>query len=175
MITLLKALFVCLPAFLFALSPAVFAQVYKYIDENGNIAYSDTPPADKQDMQPTDLPNIIVQPSVEVPDRQRSEAKIDRDIQISISSPAEGATILGGASSFSVSASVNKKLLANETVRLMVNGTPHASSTARALNWQVTDLIRGEYQLSAEVLDTNQKVIASSPSVQIFVQRNIAR
>lgn len=156
-------------------SQASLAQIYKYIDKDGNITYSDTPPIEKQDMEPADLPDIIVQPSVQVPDRAQGPEKQGRDIQISISSPTHGATILGSASSFGVAASVNKKLRPNESVRLLVNGTPLASASAKTLNWTVTDLIRGEYLLSAEILDGSQQVIATSKTVQVFVKRNIAR
>lgn len=167
----LKAVFICL----LIISPSLLGQVYKYIDENGNLVYSDTPPPNKQDMQPAELPDIIVQPSVKVPERSVDTDPQTRDIDISISSPTEGATILATASSFNVSATVSKKLFPHESVRLLVNGTPHASSTTKALNWRVTDLIRGEYLLSAEVLDENQKVIASSSTVTVFVKRTIAR
>ena len=158
---------------LLAMSPATPGQVYRYIDEQGNLTYSDTPPADKLDMAPAELPEVFYQPGVATPDQPVDQKPPDRNISISISSPVEGATILGSVSGFEVSASTSKELIAGETARLIVNGAPYATSTA--LRWSLTDLIRGEYDLSAEIIGENKKIIAKSTPVRVFVKRNIAR
>lgn len=154
-------------------TPSGHGQVYKFIDKDGNVTYSDTPPAEQQDMQPAELPDIFIQPGVEVPEKVAVEEYSAQEISISISSPAEETTILGHESSFGVSAATSRKPSNGEQIRLIVNGSVHATATTP--NWTVTNLIRGEYVLSAEVIDKNGKTIASSRPVRIFVQRHIAR
>ena len=149
------------------------AQIYKYVDENGNVSYSDTPPLEKQDMRPAELPDIIIQQGVDVPEKPSSNEAETRTLSVSIDSPQQGATILGSQTSFRVSASTSKKLVSGETARLTVNGTPHTTNSQ--LSWSVTNLIRGEYSLLVEIIDQNGQSIASSDMVTVFVQRNIAR
>ena len=163
-----KAFLLCM-----LISSTAFGQIYKFVDEHGNITYSDTPPADKQDMEPAELPEVFYQPGVEVPDLPKPSKAKPRAINVTINSPKEGATILGSATSMNVSASTSEKLIDGEAARLIVNGSPH--STGKALNWSVTDLIRGEYHLSVEIIDKSQKIIAQSAPVKVFVKRNIAR
>jgi len=171
MINFFRTSLLCLLISSMTVSPFVLGQVYKFIDENGNVTYSDTPPAEKQDMQPAELPEIFIQPGVEVTDRPAAEEPKANDISISISTPEEGTSILGSQANFRVSASTSRKLSNGEQIKLMVNGIVH--STAPTLNWTVTDLIRGEYVLSVEVIDKSGKIIANSAPVRIFVQRNI--
>ena len=85
-------------------SPLTISQIYKFIDENGNLVYSDTPPADRQDMEPAELPEVFFQPAVDVPDRPISEEIKGAAINVSIQSPVQDATILGSQADFVVSA-----------------------------------------------------------------------
>lgn len=163
----------CLALCLFVLSAGSISQVYKFVDEHGNVTYSDTPPADKQDMEPAELPEIFYQPGVEIPEKPLETETLARNIKVSITSPVDGATILGSNPNFRASASTSERLISGDTARLIVNGVPQ--SNGQALSWTVTDLIRGDYHLSVEIVDKDQKIIGQSEPVLVYVQRNIAR
>lgn len=176
MVTILKlkslALFTTASA-LMALSAIANSQVYKYVDEEGNIVYSDSPPIEEPTMEPAELPEVIYQPAVDIPVDNHRHYPAAMDIEVDITSPANESTVPGSVSSFSVAGSTSRRLNAGETAQLMVNGTVH--SQGASLGWSITDLVRGEYNLSIQILDDKQAVIAQSATTLVYVQRNIAR
>lgn len=143
--------------------------VYKYEDENGNIIYSDTPPANQENLAPAELPDIIMQPAVEVTERSSDNRNDAADISVSIVSPDNEANILNDESAVGVFASASRQLKNGETAVLLVNGNEHSES--RSLSWSVTDLVRGEMRLTVIIRDSNDRVLASSENISIFVHR----
>jgi len=79
----------CLIAFLIASAPAQ-AQLYKWVDEQGKVHYSDTPPAEKSKSKQTlNIPN---QPAAPAASDNKSWQEKEQDFQKRRTSEAEAAT-----------------------------------------------------------------------------------
>lgn len=162
---------------IFLLTAAVACQlaaneIYKSVDEDGNVVYSDAPPADNA--APVALPDLNVQPSVTPrvrlsPDDENAVVPIS----VEISHPQNETVVNPGALSFAVTAITNRALLENETAQLLVNGTV-TGEPRKSLNWSVGNLIRGEYQVQVQVMSAGQ-VQTTSNTVKVFVQRAFIR
>ncbi|MBC6427687.1 MAG: DUF4124 domain-containing protein [Cellvibrionales bacterium] len=156
--------------------PAAETQVYKHVDAQGNITYSDQPPPGRAGVQPERLPQIIIAPAVAVPSPQVAQSEADDPVPpvtLSIQTPAQNATIPAGQHAFAVVARASRPLRASEVARLLIDGAEYARSTS--LNWQVVDLERGTHQLGVELLDAKGEPLAHSAAVTIHVHRPIVR
>lgn len=158
-------------------SANIHAEVFKVVDENGNVTYSDVPPEDGAD--PAELPDVHYQPATLptvklVPDADDGldQAPVS-PVRILLSSPSNEDVITPDISSISVSGSLNRGLQETEQTQLIVNGSVYGQP-GKGLVWNVGNLIRGEYRLQLQVLE-NGRVTAQSSSVRVYVQRTIAR
>ena len=164
---------------LFALSLLIFcsdaaiSQVYKYIDESGNLIYSDTPPEEQKDLAPAELPDLIIQPAVKVQSRpavNSSASKEATEIDVNIIQPANETTITPGQMSFTVAAEITRPLARGEIAVLMVNGQEFGRSNM-GLSWTVDNLVRGEMAISVRIIDRENKQLAESNTLRVFVRR----
>lgn len=163
---------------LFALTLCLFcaetavSQVFKYIDENGNVTYSDTPPKEQEDLPPAELPDLIIQPAVQVEDRAstNSDEEDATEIEVNLTQPADETTITPGQMSFTVAAEVSRPLANGEIAILMVNGQEYGRSNM-GLSWTVDNLIRGEMTLGVRIIDREDKQLAESNTLRVFVRR----
>jgi hypothetical protein len=164
---------------LFALSLLIFcsdaaiSQVYKYIDESGNVIYSDTPPEEQKDLAPAELPDLIIQPAVKVQSRpavNSSASKEATEIDVNIIQPANETTITPGQMSFTVAAEITRPLARGEIAVLMVNGQEFGRSNM-GLSWTVDNLVRGEMAISVRIIDRENKQLAESNTLRVFVRR----
>jgi hypothetical protein len=155
----------------FVLSAPAQSQVYKYVDKDGNVVYSDSPPEEQQDLPPAKLPDLIIQPAVEV-QRNNSSNTPQTDateIDVSIVQPENETTITPGQMSFIVAAMASRSLARGEIAVLVVNGEEHARSNS--MNWTLDNLIRGEMTLQVNILDSEDSVLAESDTIRVFVRR----
>ena len=163
----------------FSLSLQVLSEdIYKTVDENGNVQYSDQAPDSDQapagKTEPVELPDINLQPAV-VPRVRLSPPPVAglEPIQTCISSPNNEHVVNPGEQSFSVSGGVSRTLLENEYAQLLVNGSVYGGDS-KDLNWAVGSLIRGEYQLQVQIV-AEGAVRSTSDTRVVYVQRAFAR
>ncbi|TNE95394.1 MAG: DUF4124 domain-containing protein, partial [Gammaproteobacteria bacterium] len=147
------------------------AEVYKTVDEQGNVTYTDTPPSDDKSAEPVKLPAINTQPGLQP---QASNGKKPAEHsgykEVSILAPAQDATIPPGQLNVVVQVFLEPALKAGHRVQLLHNGQAYGEP-AYATSFSIDSLIRGEHSLKAQVVDENGAVIAQSSSVTIHVKR----
>ena len=160
-------------------STAAWSQIYKTTDEDGNVIFTDSPPADTGDNVEsieTGHTNSIPPPEArpDLAPRERSSSSQDTAVSysVSITNPAEGTTIPMGPGNFSVSASTTPALRDGETLQLIVSGTPWQEPQARG-QWNLTDIRRGEHDLVVTRMDSEGAEIAASDAVRILVLRPV--
>jgi hypothetical protein len=107
--------------------PAMSADIYKSVDKNGVVTFSDTPPKQKSTSdERIELPaHTNRMPSIEVPARQRNEnnkAPVNPSI-LAITAPLDNATIPMGPGIFDVLADIQPPLKEEEFVALYLDGT----------------------------------------------------
>ena len=151
---------------------AMGADVYKTVDEDGNVQYSDEIQSDNSEA--IELPAINVQPAV-IPRVRVSPipAAGPGPIEAWISSPANEHVVTPGEQSFSVSGGLSRDLLENEYAQLLVNGEVYGGDS-KTLSWVISSLVRGEYQLQLQVV-TDDALTAASDSRVVYVQRAFVR
>jgi hypothetical protein len=153
-------------------SHTLLAGVYRVVDENGNITYTDNPPTDSPSVEPIKLPSINTQPAPQVstPTQQKTEDEELSYEQLSIASPAQGATITPGERSIPVEVSLTPALREGHAIQLLFNGQPFGAPSNSTL-FNIQPLIRGEHHIQAYVIDSKNNVVIRSGTTTVYVKR----
>lgn len=156
------------------------AQIYRVVDDNGRVTYTDTPPeedcqeAKKYSSEELSLPTINIQPGPEIAPRETSDGGDDESTgyqYVSIAAPEDDTTIPPGQLEVSVQVAMEPDLKPGHRVLLLYNNEPHGEPTA-STSFVLSGLIRGSYPIRAEILDRNGTVVAASDPVTIHVKRH---
>ena len=157
----------------------LLAQVYKVVDENGNVTYTDRPPA--EGARPVDLPPLSI---VEAPDYSgaagqqapageaaaaedkkaslRTLRRVYRDF--AIISPGNEESIWNPQQAIPVAWSVSSPLQPGMTVRVSIDGIEQAKTTQPVIS--IEGLERGQHTVTAELLDEMNRRIATAQPVR---------
>jgi hypothetical protein len=180
----------------FAASGKLAAQVYKIVDENGNVTYTDEPPNDgtpemvlpelsviESDYQPetaagTQDPNAIGTGEEAAAEEEtaltpRELRAMYRDFQVLVPQPDQ--TFWGTANVVVVSWGAGAPFEDGMSVTVVVNGQNYDAEPSG--NLPVT-LDRGEHEVYAVLQDERGRRIATSETVRFYVKqatRNIRR
>jgi hypothetical protein len=163
---------------LIALPLAASAQIYRTVDENGNVVFSDTPPAEGADGEEVELQPINTTPPPEprpdlAPREPEEEAELESaalDYGVAITVPANETTIAMGPGNFSVSAVVRPALGADHRLQLYMDGTPWGDPQT-VPSWALTNVFRGAHDITIAVTDAEGEHLAISEPVRVYVLR----
>lgn len=174
----------------FSAAAPLSAQVYKVVDENGNVTYTDQPPVDGSgEIVVPELPVVQVEPGEdaattaaatpgpavaaddaqaeeEAPKTPRQLRQMFRDFRIL--TPAQDETYWGTGNTVVVSWGANAPYEPEMTVSVVVDGQSQEVSASG--NLSVT-LDRGEHQVYAELRDQRGRRIVTTPTVTFYVQQ----
>jgi len=149
--------------------------VYRTTDAQGNVVFTDSPPAnatpaDRVEIRPT---NTVQPPPI--PPRPASENTPNAEAEVAaytltITEPANETTFPMGPGNFSVSVNVSPALQSTENLQLFLDGEPQGEPQ-RASTWSLTNVNRGQHDLTVGVIDDAGQTLASSPAVRVFVMR----
>ena len=152
------------------LSPAQ-AEVYTYVDGDGNRVFTDQPkPGNAKRLQMAPInslgqpnaprtPVALVETPIKPPDYQ----------MLRILVPEPDAVINDGTGDIVVSASSEPALLPNHNYRLIVDGQPSAAP-GRSPVFPVQGLERGTHQLAVEILDAEGRMLERTPSQPLHIR-----
>lgn len=155
------------------------AEVYRVVDEHGNVTYTDQPPGDGS--EPMELPELSVietetpaEPTVESPLKEReNEAKTLHDLRqmygdFRILQPLAEETFWGTANAVTVIWGGKTPLQEGVIAMLYVDGVAQdvtgSSSTSLLLN-------RGEHTIYLELISGDKKKIRTTPTVTFFIKQ----
>ncbi len=157
-------------AWLFIAGAAMNAQaaLYKSIDADGNVVYSDVPPSESA--QPVELPPINVIEPVKITPRGDTQPESDLPVTyaISIVQP-EAEQTFQNTRQFPVSVSLEPELQPGHQLTISVDGIVRVRGDQ--LSAVVTDIERGAHRVTAAVVDEGGKPITTSQPVVVYVQR----
>ncbi len=178
-----KALLVFLTLILLAvLSAPLAAQVYKTVDENGNVVYTDQPPADGS--APVVLRPISV---VEAPTYEKAPAATEEDAaqdgakemslkylrknykDFALIAPQQEETIWNPENSITVAWNVGYQLQPGMSVTIFVDGQQQAKTTEQIIPVSITD--RGEHTVTAILKDGKNRTVATAEPVVFFIRQ----
>jgi Domain of unknown function (DUF4124) len=150
------------------------AEVYRVINEDGSVSYTDNPPAGDPTVESVSLPPINTQPALETKTVVKKVADKEEFAgynQISILSPASGTTIPPGHQEIPVEISLEPSLHSGHLIQLMFNGQPYGPPTTSTL-FNINSVARGEHSIQARVLDSERNTVGQSNSVTVYVKRH---
>ena len=170
--------------FLILFAGNALAEIYKVVDAEGNVTYTDQAPGDgsapmvlpelsvvKTDYPPETQPEETAPGAEEAagddPASPRALRKSYRDF--AITQPAQEQTFWGTENSVVISWSSATPLLPELSVRLFIDG--QSVSTTKDNMYAVT-LDRGEHTTYAQLLDTRGRRIVVTPTVTFFIKQH---
>ncbi|MCF6225381.1 MAG: hypothetical protein L3J22_03625 [Xanthomonadales bacterium] len=175
-----KLLVLCLVLFSFQLLAEDKKKIYKYVDKDGAIYYSETKKDDKYE-ELDDLPELSVVPSLPAQPSNKSFSEPDRKISKSgfekkqtvfkITTPADQESLWGTGGKLSVTVALSAEQQQRTLVQILIDGEkqkPNKNTT------QVfSDIYRGEHKVVAHLLDRNSgRLIKKSKEITVYMHQN---
>ena len=166
------------------LAPAALAEVYKSVDENGNVVYTDTPP--EPGATPMELRELSVVPVPEYASKKKAvksagleEGEAPSLDQLrrgyrdfTLTSPEPEQTFAGTGNVATIAWDTRFELQPGMSVVVYIDDQALPPTTADVINSPPLD--RGEHRVRAELMDAANRTIASTDPVTFFVHQNSA-
>lgn len=150
-------------------SQLVNAAVYKKVDADGNVSFSDVPDKNAQLITVAPLSTVpAMSPELiesTLGNNQTSSSNVrSEDYTLTIISPAPDQTYHRGAEAFSANVQVKPELINGDRLITLINGQPSS-------NVQTEGMDRGQHQFEAKIVNANGRVLISK-SVSFNVQQS---
>ena len=161
------------------------SKIYRTVDEDGNVVFTDVPPLNDHAAKTVVLDSFNSYESkgattLRSPDGRELwivEDETAEDGQpifanyqfLGITSPTNDATVRDNAGNLLIAAKVSPALQPGHSLRLLLDGTP--KQTSRNPDFYLSNVDRGTHELSVEVLDETGTVLITSPASVVHVQR----
>ncbi len=152
--------------------PCAYADVYRWVDDNGDVHFSDEPRDGASRME---IPEPTVVPSTPVPDRsadgQADDAQPAPDWQVRIQSPAHEATVRDNSGRLSVSVGVEPEPGPDQRVELLVDGEPAPGGPFSGGQIELTGIDRGAHELQAVLKGGDGQELDRSEPVTFYMHQ----
>jgi len=152
------------------------AEVYKIVDADGNITYTDQPGASAAERLNLRRINQAAAPAARVEDGPTANAEADLVGYSSarISSPVHQAVILHNQANIIVQLALEPQLQPGHLVRFSVNGVAQGLPVS-ATAYQLDNIERGSHSIGAAVVDGKNRVLIAAKPVIVHVKRHFKR
>lgn len=154
------------------LSFTAAAEVYKTVDKNGRVTYSDVPPADSS-AKPVELKTINSLPKPpSVPVTAAPAPAPAQEYQVRLTAPANGTTLLASERSVEIVADLNGQSVTDGLLlSFKVDGNEIQKTGETSITF--ANPPPGEHKLSVDLVDEENHVLAQSEAVTLLVMRPI--
>ena len=156
-----------LATLLLGAASAVAQPIYRVVDENGTVTYTDQKPTD--DAQPLDLPEISVisgnAPEAAALIEREGDAPGVEPFQMRISAPVDGVTVANPEGRIDIQFESNLEIPPAAQLVVFVNDQPQPPM--RDLEMSLTDLQPGEYRLHGELQSPSGRKLAESQAIVV--------
>jgi len=159
------------------LSPTILIaqQIYKTVDENGNVVYTDQKPSD--DAVPVTLKELTVVDPIELGDSSAVDNGTANgntgqtpDFGLEIASPSAEETIWNTAYVLSVQVGTQRQLPSGAQLAFLVDG--EVRNTSRSMSVEIEEVYRGEHQLSVELRSSDGRTLDSAGPVTFYMRQH---
>jgi len=169
--SLLTKLILLMP---FIFSASVQSEMYKWVDDEGNINYSDRPPFNNADTHVS--PEINTTPAIKVPEKppQAPEESTKETVYqfFKITAPEQNATIRDNQGDFAISLAIQPDLnTARGDYITVLLDNKIAQDNLTSLSAQFNNADRGVHQISALIKNKQGKTLFSTKSISINMHR----
>ena len=158
---------------LILLAASVQADVYKSVNENGEIIYSDQPSPNSQRMKLPELPTYKAPPVPGFSSPQNTApAVVNPYKSVKILEPENNATIRDNQGIVRVQVALDPPLMTKDghKIQFYLNGEPHGMPVGTT-SISFSNLDRGTYTLSTSVVNTDGVALMSSAPVEFHLHR----
>ena len=167
---------------LLTFAPSVFAEVYKTVDENGNVTYTDQPPT--PDAKPVKLRELSVISPVRSPKKEVVEEESVAEGQIEVTSlkdlkrgykdfaitnPTPDQTLWGTQNQATITWDSRYRLQPGMQIMVYIDGVAQEPSTGNAMI--VEKLWRGQHEVYADLVDARNRRIARTETVTFHIKQ----
>ncbi|NKI35394.1 DUF4124 domain-containing protein [Wenzhouxiangella sp. XN79A] len=156
-----------------AISVGQAQQIYKTVDENGNVVYTDQKPSD--DAEPIPLPELTVVDPVDLGNpavASDDDEPEPRTIEMSIVSPLADEVIINTAYRLDVEVEFDAELPRGVEIVYRIDGEERLTSRERSVT--IDEVIRGPHTVSAELRTTDGRVLGRTEPVSFFMRQQSA-
>ncbi|MGH8495489.1 MAG: DUF4124 domain-containing protein [Gammaproteobacteria bacterium] len=156
-----------------ALTPALSATLYKWVDENGTIHFSDQPhpgaeAIEVEGAQTFDAPPVPAPRAAVENEAAGSEAAYE---SLVIVSPRQGQTLWNTGGTVSVAISIVPRLRPGHEVQVFYDGNAVEREPQASLTFNLPEVFRGTHTLRATVVDNAGTVLGESETVTFYVHQ----
>jgi uncharacterized protein DUF4124 len=155
------------------------ASIYKTIDKDGNVIFTDVPPKDDSEtvkletyntykaVTPPAAPTSVTQ----VPAEQSEEVAGTRYEVLSIATPRPDESIRENAGNLIITVSTTPEIATTEghSLEVLLDGKVMSSGSDKTI--ALTNVDRGTHQLSAQITNSDGDVLITSPAVEFHMLR----
>jgi hypothetical protein len=179
----MRASYVVLAVLLAAALPAQ-AEVYRWVDKDGVIHYTDQPPT--KDAKPAQLPPIqtitgglgaaaVPAPKTGPAGGQADQAGAPAGIALSILSPSPEETVRRAERTLNVAVGLQQPLPEGAGLVYYLDGNPQNSPPTQSLSYTLTNVERGSHLLAVAVVDAHNRELGRSPPVIVHMKPPTAK
>jgi Domain of unknown function (DUF4124) len=160
------------PVLLMLLAASVQADVYKSVNENGEIIYSDQPTPNAQRIKLPELPTYKATPVPGFSGTPETAPVASPYKSVKIVAPENDATIRDNQGVVRVQVVLEPPLITTQghKIQFSLNGEPHGIPVGTT-SISFSNLDRGTYTLSASVVDADGMVLMTSDPVVFHLHR----
>ncbi|HEY9032154.1 MAG TPA: DUF4124 domain-containing protein [Kangiella sp.] len=151
--------------------------LYKKIDKDGKVIFTDKPSDDAEAITVQSNRNVIAGPRTNVSNESASKddpknpATIKYDV-FSIDSPSNGESIQSQDGSINIVVGITPQIRPNHSIRLHINGT-RVGQDQKIPYFNLTNIARGSQELTAIVVDDETEgVIQTSKPITFYYSGN---
>ncbi len=158
------------------LSSVAAAEIYKTVDKNGRITFTDVPPANTaaKPVELTPINSLPIPAAIPITSPSNSGATDDaNEYQIQITAPENGKTLMADERSVAVSVSLNQSLNGGDLFVYKIDGD--VLTTTREMSYTLTEPPRGEHSLTVDVVDSKGITLAQSNAITLLVMRPLPK
>jgi len=159
---------------------ALATDVYRYVDERGNVVFTDKPAsgAKKITVDPAPATSVVIPnvpsaaPAQAEPSARPGSEPFTGYADMRITQPVEGEGLVSTAGDIDVSINLHPALRADlgHGLTVMLDGQPVIENTSR-MNIALNNVDRGEHVLQAYVVDAQGQMLIKSATVRFSLQR----
>lgn len=144
-------------------------EIYKSIDENGNVVFSDQPPTPESKPITLPEPNIITSVPVAPSAPRNINSQSNTDIQLQILSPNDDETFWGTALTFDAIFAVLPEM--SDSMSIVIYIDDQRKTVTNSTTTTLSDIDRGTHTIRAELLDRRENVLAETSSRTFYMKQ----
>ncbi len=163
-----------------AVSCGASGQIFRTVDANGNVVFTDIAPVDRSGQTPSTavtVPPTNTVPAPAAPAARTNDAPaVTAEVPytaVTVVSPPDGESIRENAGNVRIEAATTPPLRADHRLLLILNGTPSGVAAVNGV-FQLSNVDRGSHTVSVRVVDRDGGTIIESRTTTFHLMRAAA-